>query len=82
MSAAIWLAFVFGVILVAIYGSILIEMVLPTITVADAHSSTQASATGIDWYASFWEWMPLVLMILLLFALFVKIIVRRRRVPR
>lgn len=80
MSAAIWLAFVLGVVVVAAFAAILTEMVLPTIAIANTQSSTQASAQGIDWFATIWEWMPLILMVLLLFSLFVKIIVRRRGV--
>lgn len=79
MSAYRWLAFVVGIALVAAVGSIATEFVLPTIDAARGQSTTQASSQGIEWYATIWQWIPLILLLLLLFALLVGIIVRRRR---
>lgn len=79
MSAFRWLAFAVGVAVLAALGSVLTEFVLPTISIAQSHSTTQASSQGIQWYATAWEWIPLIVLILLMFTLFVGIIVRRRR---
>jgi len=79
MSAARWLAFTVGVVVVAAVGSLLNEFVLPLIDVMNSQSTTQASSTGIQWYATAWEWMPLVILLLLGFTLIVGIIVRRRQ---
>lgn len=79
MSAFRWLAFVVGIAVLAAVASIATEFVLPTIEVARSQSSTAASSQGIAWYATIWEWIPLILMILLMFSLLVGIIVRRRR---
>jgi predicted outer membrane lipoprotein len=79
MSAFKWLAFVLGVILAAAVGAIINELVLPTIEIMNTQSTTAASSQGIAWYETFWTWMPLVVLMLLVFALFVGVIVRRRR---
>jgi predicted outer membrane lipoprotein len=79
MSAFKWLAFVLGVILAAVVGAIINELVLPTIDIMRTQSTTAASSQGITWYETFWTWMPLVVLMLLVFALFVGVIVRRRR---
>lgn len=79
MSAYRWLAFVVGIGVVAALGAVLTEVVLPTIEIANQHSTTPESAQGISWYATAWEWMPLIVLILLMFMLFVGIIVRRGR---
>lgn len=79
MSAFRWLVFTIGVALAAVVGAIVNEFVLPTLDIARTHSTTQASSQGITWYATFWEWIPLLVLFLLGFALFVGIIVRRRR---
>lgn len=79
MSAARWLAFAVGIVVVAAVGSLLNEFVLPLIAVANSQSTTQASSTGIEWYSTAWEWMPLVVLFLLGFTLLVGIIVRRQR---
>jgi len=79
MSAARWLAFAVGVVVVAAVGSLLNEFILPLIDVMNSQSTTQASSTGIQWYATAWEWMPLVILLLLGFTLLVGIIVRRQR---
>jgi len=82
MSAFKYLVFVLGTILVAIYGAIMLEIIRPAITQMNAHSSTAASSTGIDWFASFVEFLPLVLLALLAFALIVSIVVRRQSTTR
>jgi len=79
MSAFRWLKFVLGIGVVAALGSILTEVVLPTIAIARTHSTTEASSQGLDWYAQGWNYMPLIALLLLVFMLLVGIIVRRRR---
>lgn len=79
MSAYRWLAFVVGIAIVAALGSVLNEFVLPTLSIARSQSTTQASSQGIEWYATTWQWIPLVVLGLLVFSLLVAIIVRRRR---
>lgn len=46
------------------------------------HSSTAASHQGIEWYATFWQWIPFVVLLLVVFAIVVGILVRRRRTVR
>ena len=81
MSAYRWLAFIVGVGVVAALASVLTEMVLPTIDIARSQSTTAASRQGIEWYAQAWEWMPLIVLLLLVFTFMVGIIVRRRQTP-
>jgi hypothetical protein len=80
MSAFRWLVFVLGVIVIATFGAILNEIVLPTISMTQSLSSTQASATGATWLSQAWTWMPLIVMLLLMFGLVYGIVVRRRSV--
>ncbi len=82
MSAYRYLVFVFGVGIVAVTGAFLNEFVTPVIDITRSQSTTQASSQGIDWFATAWNWMPLVVLILLVFALLVGIMVRRRAVVR
>jgi len=80
MSAFKWLAFAVGFVLMAVLYSIFTEFVRPAITVLEGLSSTEASAQGITWYAQFWDWLPLILLLMLAFMIVVGIIVRRRSV--
>lgn len=82
MSAYRYLAFVCGVGVVAVTGAFLNEFVTPVIDITRSQSTTQASSQGIEWYATAWDWMPLVVLVLLVFALLVGIMVRRRAVVR
>lgn len=80
MSAFKWLAFTFGFVLIAVVYSILTEFVRPGIDVLNSLSTTQASSQGIAWYSQFWDWLPLILLLLLAFLIVVGVIVRRRSV--
>lgn len=78
MSAFKYLAFVTGVVLVAVFGAFLNEFVLPFITATQTHSTTQASSKGVQWFSQFWEWIALLSLLLLAFALIVAVVNRRR----
>lgn len=80
MSAFKWLIFSIGFVLLAVLYSIFTEFVRPAITVLEGLSSTDASAQGIAWYAQFWDWLPLILLLLISFMIVVGVIVRRRSV--
>lgn len=80
MSAYKWLAFAFGIPLLAVIYAIMNEVTQPAIGMLNKYSSSEASAQGITWYAQFWEWLPLVLLMLLGFMVIVAVIVRRRSV--
>jgi len=82
MSAYRWLQFTLGIPLLALLYALLTEFVRPGISVLHSQSSTSASAQGITWFEQFWEWLPLVLLLLLAFSLVVAITVRRRQVVR
>lgn len=80
MSMYRYLAFVIGTALVAIVAAFATEFVLPMLDIARAQSTTAASAQGITWYSQTWNWLPLILLFLLVFSLIVAIVVRRQRV--
>jgi len=82
MSAYKWLAFAVGIPLLAIMYSIFTEFVTPGVDILNQMSSTQASSQGITWFEQFWEWLPLVLLLLLGFMVLVAVITRRNRVVR
>lgn len=77
MSAYRYLVFVFGVVLVAVLGAFMMEIITPTIDLLNAYSSTPESATGIGWYESFTGLIPLVMLLLLAFMFLYGIVVRR-----
>jgi len=79
MSAFKYFVFVMGIVLVAVFAAILNEFVRPLLDMASRHSSTTASATGIEWASQAWTWMPLVVLLLLVFALIVAVVIRRGR---
>lgn len=80
MSAYKWLAFAFGVPLLAVLYGIMMEFVYPAIDMANQYSSSEASAQGIAWYEQFMTWLPFVILFLLAFMVIVAAITRRRRV--
>lgn len=80
MSAFRWVAFVISIGLLAVVGAVLNEFVNPLTSVTSDQATTQASQQGLSWYTTAWDWMPLIVLILLLFALIYGIIVRKRRV--
>lgn len=80
MSAFKYLVFVLGVILVAVYGSIMLEVINPLVSHTQGQAETQAAETGAMWLDSFVGVIPLVLLGLLVFALIVGIVVRRNAV--
>lgn len=80
MSAYKWLAFAFGIPLIAVLYSIMTRFTRPGIDVLDSLSTSEASAQGIEWYSQFWSWLPLILLMLLAFMVIVAVIVRRRSV--
>jgi glucan phosphoethanolaminetransferase (alkaline phosphatase superfamily) len=82
MSAFRWLAFVAGVVLSAVLAAIMTELVLPTLDITRGLASTQASNQGITWMQQIWNWMPLVILLLLAFGLLIAITVRKRQVVR
>jgi flagellar biosynthesis protein FlhB len=80
MSAYNYLVFVIGVVLVAIYGSILTEFIDPMLAFTADRSTTAASATGQQWASQFFDFFALLSLLLLIFALIVAIVNRRRGV--
>jgi uncharacterized BrkB/YihY/UPF0761 family membrane protein len=82
MSAYRYLLFVSGVILVALFGAFMLEIMTPTIDMLNTFSSTPESATGIGWYAEFVDLLPLVMLFLLAFMFLYGVVVRRRGVGR
>lgn len=80
MSAFKYLVFVLGVILVAVYGSIMVEVINPLVSQTQGQAETEAAQTGVMWLDSFVGFIPLVLLGLLVFALIVGIVVRRNAV--
>ena len=82
MSAYKWLSFAFGVPLVAMLLAIMYEITNPAIGLMRDYSTSKESATGIQWYADFMSWLPLIVLILLSFMLMVGIITRRRNTVR
>lgn len=80
MSAYRYLIFVFGVVLVAVLGAFMMEIITPVTAMLNSYSSTQASATGIGWYESFTGLIPLVMLLLLAFMFLYGVVVRRGRV--
>ena len=79
MAAFVYLAFVLGIVLVAVVGSILAEVYNPVLDLAADSAGTPEAATGVAWAQSFFELMSLVLLGLLVFILIVGIVVRRNR---
>ena len=82
MSAFKWLAFALGIPLTAGLLAVMYEFVNPAIDIMHQYSTSETSATGIQWYEQFISLMPLVVLLLLAFMLVVGIVVRRRSVPR
>lgn len=80
MSAFKWLAFAFGVPLLAVLYAILTEFVRPGISILEGLSSTPESSQGITWFSQFWSWLPFIVLLLLAFTVLVAVIVRRRSV--
>ncbi len=80
MSAFKWLAFTLGVGLVAVYGSIWLEVMNPMLAATDGQAQTQAAQDGLGWLQSFVELLPVVMLGLLVFALLVGVVVRRQAV--
>lgn len=80
MSAAIYLAFVAGVVILALLGAILNEFVSPILDQAGGHATSVEAQTGLDWATSLWDFFPLIVLGLLVLALLVGIVNRRRQV--
>lgn len=80
MAGFIYLAFVLGIVLVAVYGAVMAEVFNPMLGAAETHAATNEAATGVMWAQSFFELLPLVLLGLLVFILIVGVVVRRGRV--
>lgn len=78
MSAYRYLEFVIGIVIVGALGVVVNEFVLPIISMGNTYSTTQESATGLQWYSEFWTWMPLWIALLLTVAFIVGIVLRRR----
>jgi len=82
MSAFRYLAYVLSIPLAAIMLTIGYEITRPSVALLNDMSSSQASATGIQWYEMYLDLLPLIVLALLGFALVVTIINRRRSVVR
>lgn len=80
MSAAIYLAFVAGIVLLALLGAILNEFVAPILVLAGDHATSPESEMGLEWATSIWEFFPLLVLGLLVFGLIVSIVNRRQQV--
>lgn len=80
MAAFIYLAFVLGIVLVAVVGSVLTEVYNPIIDQSATHATSAEAATGVMWIESFFDLLPLLMMGLLVFILIVGVVVRRNRV--
>lgn len=80
MSAFKYFVFVIGVVLVAVYGALLHEIINPMLDFTATRSTSEASATGLDWLSQFFEWFALLALLLLVFALIVGIVNRRSEV--
>lgn len=80
MSAFQYLKFVIGVVLMAAFGAVLNEAISPTLDLASSQSTSAEAATGVQWFQQFWNWAPLVILLLLVFMLVVGIVRRRNQV--
>ena len=80
MSAAKYLAFLAGVVLLSLFGAILNEFVAPILSKASTHATSAESQTALEWATSFWDFFSLVVLGLLVFALIVGIVNRRQQV--
>lgn len=80
MSAYRYLIFVMGTILVALLGAFMMTIINPTLGMLNSYSSSPESATGIMWYSSFVDLLPLLMIMLLGFMFIYGIVVRRGRV--
>lgn len=82
MSAFKWLVFGVGLPVIAVLLAIMYEFVYPAIDLMSEYSTSQESATGIQWYTDFMNFLPLIILLLLAFMLLVGIINRRRQTVR
>jgi len=82
MSAFRYLAYVLSIPIVAALLTIGYEITRPSVDLLHDMSSSEASATGIQWYEAYLDLLPLIVLALLGFALLVTIINRRRSVAR
>lgn len=82
MSAYKWLVFAAGMPIIAVLLAIMYEFIYPAIDLANEYSTSQESATGIQWYTDFVNLLPLIVILFLAFMLLVGIINRRRQTVR
>lgn len=80
MSAAIYLAFAAGIVILALLGAVLSEFVNPIFDVASTHATSAEAQTGLEWAEAAWDIMPLMVLGLLVLALLVGIVNRRSQV--
>jgi membrane protein required for beta-lactamase induction len=80
MSAFRWLVFALGIPITALLLAFVYRFTNPALEELRDLSSSPESAQGIQWYSQFLDFLPLVVLGLLSFAVIVAVITRRERV--
>lgn len=80
MSAFLYLAFVMGIVVLAVYGAVMAEVYVPMNEATQGVAESPEAATGATWLTDFFGFLPLVVLGLVVFAFVVGLVVRRNRV--
>lgn len=80
MAAFLYLAFVVGLAVLALYGATMAEVYTPMNEATQGVAESPEASTGAMWLQDFFGMLPLVVLGLLVFAFIVGLVLRRNRV--